>query len=552
MLDFGNLVNIQGVSWLATPVGKIEKGTTIRNLVLILSFFFALQIYTSAGLAETKTGVIVPLYSYVGGTWDELIEAKNLYPSVPIVAIINPSNGPGYARDANYDGGIQKLRTAGITVLGYVSTNYGSRSTASIKSDIDQYKNWYSIDGIFFDEMTNWVGMENHYSNLDDYAELKGYTFTVGNPGTDVPSSYIGTVDNIVIYENFGLPSISFLGGWHSNYDKKNFAILPFGIGSIDETFVKNAKESIGLIYITHDSLPNPWDSLSSSFLNLLSVLNTVESPPPVSTEITLAVKSVDLSGNSISGLWTEIYEEGELVKTGFTSISYTAVSGKQYKICMGDYNVFVFDHWETSNSDRCRTITPTQDQTLTAFYQTGETITPETFTLTVKSSYLNKSKSLWATIESDNVIVAKGYTPLTYKAATEKEYEITVLDNRSFVFDHWGDGSTSKFKIIKPTADTEITAYFKKLINITVRSKNLDSVLINGLYTTISDSVNGNLLMSGFTTFSYDGVAGENYMVCVANYQNYIFQYWGDGTTKNCVNIKPSGNKLMTAYYKT
>ena len=37
-----------------------------------------------------------------------------------------------------------------------------------------------------------------------------GMTFTMGNPGADTRSSFMGTVDNMIIYENQGLPSIDF------------------------------------------------------------------------------------------------------------------------------------------------------------------------------------------------------------------------------------------------------------------------------------------------------------------------------------------------------
>ena len=41
-------------------------------------------------------------------------------------------------------------------------------------------------------------------------------TFTVGNPGADTRSTYIGTVDNIIIYERQGLPLGDSLIGWQS------------------------------------------------------------------------------------------------------------------------------------------------------------------------------------------------------------------------------------------------------------------------------------------------------------------------------------------------
>src|SRR5437868_937297 len=74
--------------------------------------------------STTKTGIMIPLYSYPGSSWNSVIQSKTANPSVPYVAIINPSNGPGNAIDSNFVSSIKKLQSANITVLGYVYTSY--------------------------------------------------------------------------------------------------------------------------------------------------------------------------------------------------------------------------------------------------------------------------------------------------------------------------------------------------------------------------------------------------------------------------------------------
>ena len=49
-------------------------------------------------------------------------------------------------------------------------------------------------------------GQEETLKTLDDYANAKGASITMGNPGTDIPPSFIGIMDNYIIYENKGLP----------------------------------------------------------------------------------------------------------------------------------------------------------------------------------------------------------------------------------------------------------------------------------------------------------------------------------------------------------
>ncbi len=68
-------------------------------------------------------------------------------------------------------------------------------------------------------------------------------------------------------------------------------------------------------------------------------------------------------------------------------------------------------------------------------------------------------------------------------------------------------------------------------------------------MYTTIQ-SASGNTLAHGFTTFSFNGVTGTPYTVCVYNYQAIIFSHWRGGSTNPCQTVAPSSNLVMTAYY--
>jgi hypothetical protein len=47
---------------------------------------------------------------------------------------------------------IQDTRARGIQVLGYVTTSYAGRALVDVKADVDRWRAWYPLDGIFFDE----------------------------------------------------------------------------------------------------------------------------------------------------------------------------------------------------------------------------------------------------------------------------------------------------------------------------------------------------------------------------------------------------------------
>jgi hypothetical protein len=225
---------------------------------------------------SATTGTIVPLYSSPSSpAWTELIAAKTAYPRVPVLAVLNPSNGPGSGVSTSYASGISRLAAAGVKVIGYVYTSYGSRPLAQVQADIDRWRTFYpSTTGIFFDEQLNRAGQEAYYKTLSTYAKSKGFDFTIGNPGSDSIASYVGTVDVQLIYESAGLPSMTRLGGWHAQYDKKNFGIIPYAVDTLDANFVASARAAVGYIFIQNDTTPNPWDTLPPYFKTLLSLLS--------------------------------------------------------------------------------------------------------------------------------------------------------------------------------------------------------------------------------------------------------------------------------------
>jgi hypothetical protein len=228
----------------------------------------------SGSTSSTAAGTIVPLYTDPSdSSWDAIITAAVAHPTVHVVAIVNPSDGPGSSKNSGYTSGIAALQAAHIEVIGYVATGYGSHSIASMESEMDQWKAFYpTLQGIFFDEQSNSTSDVAHYQTLSQYAKSLGLNHTVGNPGTDVPAAYIGALDTMLIYESNGVPSISSLAQW-SSYAPSNFGVIPYAVSAMNTTFVQQARQYVEYIYLTNDDLPNPWDSLTSYFSTLLTAL---------------------------------------------------------------------------------------------------------------------------------------------------------------------------------------------------------------------------------------------------------------------------------------
>lgn len=349
--------------------GSINSNRSMPSFLLILIIGITCVVIAehrqNAEALEAQTGIIVPLYSYPGKTWDNLIREKNSHPLVPIVAIINPDSGPG-VRDPNYVVGIKKLQSAGIIVLGYVYTQ--KTDVVTIKNYIDDYKNWYNINGIFFDQMSNMHGNETFYLHLSNYVKSIGLNYTVGNPGTDTLPSYIGTVDNIVIHDGLDLPLISSLGGWHTNFTRNNFSIVSYGVDNINKTYVENAAKHVQYIYVTNSTLPNPFGTLPKYFDDLMGMIENNDKQNNKTSSVFITIKSYSDNGIPINGLWTEISSD-ENNSSGFTPFSFDAIINDHYTVTMSDFQNYTFDHWGDGTINDTKVIVPDKNMTLTAYY---------------------------------------------------------------------------------------------------------------------------------------------------------------------------------------
>jgi hypothetical protein len=160
----------------------------------------------AAAQARGELDIVVPAYFYpsANSPWVDMTAVAD---DVAITAIMNPSSGPGAAKDNNYVAAVNAFRAAGGRVIGYVHTSYGARPLATVTADIDRYAEWYDIDGIFVDEMANVGPAErlNYYKAIYDHAKgIDGQWEVMGNPGTHTIEQYLTwpTADRLVVFEN--------------------------------------------------------------------------------------------------------------------------------------------------------------------------------------------------------------------------------------------------------------------------------------------------------------------------------------------------------------
>jgi hypothetical protein len=84
--------------------------------------------------------------------------------------------------------------------------------------------------------------------------------------------------------------------------------------------------------------------------------------------------------------------------------------------------------------------------------------------------------------------------------------------------------------------------------VELRVRTVGLDGSTITGLWTVIEGS---GARTTGFSPVSYDAESGKRYTVTVADYRNYVFDHWENGSKDRSRTITPGDDTVIIAHYR-
>lgn len=227
-------------------------------------------------LERRTTGVLIPIYVRPGPEWERVAAAKAPRPRVPLLAIVNPNNGPGASKRESYAAAIPKLSGAGVQALGYVWTNYGGRPLSEAQTDIGRWREWYpEISGVFVDEMASKTEQLAYYQAVQKAVRYRGMTVVVGNPGTAPQRDMFGAADALVVSERAEALAVESLQKISADGGSGKIAVLVHGAPrSVVENWLPSAKSLLSYVYITDDKLPNPWNTVSSHLEATVEVLD--------------------------------------------------------------------------------------------------------------------------------------------------------------------------------------------------------------------------------------------------------------------------------------
>ncbi len=278
---------------------------------IIAAAFFTLGIHSSV----LATALLVPAYFYPSSDptqsyWDELTAAAAS--GANVTAIMNPANGPGSAFNSDYAAAVNSFRAAGGKVLGYVYTCYGgtqcftglppTQTTAQVLAAAQQYADWYGVDGIFLDEMSNRLVDLPYYQTVAQglRAAHAGWRI-VGNPGTSAPAAYLNVADTLVTLETgTGSYANASTEPWMLTADPARQASLFYNVATesamralLAEAVARNSS----YVYITDDRFiagdplaNNPWDQLPSYWAAEVAAAKAMRNVPEPATALLLLI----------------------------------------------------------------------------------------------------------------------------------------------------------------------------------------------------------------------------------------------------------------------
>lgn len=205
------------------------RSGSISGICILVALFAILSCVTIPPneFAQGSHGMIIPLYIYPSspvGTdaWTAVAEILADYPTLSIIAIVNPANGPGERVDNRYRRSIRRLVDRGVVVVGYVATTYGARPLPEVVRDIERWDQFYpGLTGIFFDEVEPGDDTDawerdgrRRVAQAVAVARQSGYPLIIGNTGRPVAADHFAEdlFDIVIIYENNQWPPASAIG----------------------------------------------------------------------------------------------------------------------------------------------------------------------------------------------------------------------------------------------------------------------------------------------------------------------------------------------------
>jgi hypothetical protein len=217
-----------------------------------------------SGSSAVCERLLVPAY-FSPPYWETAIHAQK----PPADMILDVTGvGAGTAPNAELLYLVKQARAAGITILGYSTTNVGERPVAEVETDVRHYAAWYGVTSIFLDRVSGRTKQVAYYKKLASYIHHahKGAQVWL-NPGVYPERSYMSIGDVVMVFENtYSQYLTAKVPSWAKDYPASRFVQTIYATpgAALTDALQTARKRNAGHIYVTDLVGSNPYQGLPS------------------------------------------------------------------------------------------------------------------------------------------------------------------------------------------------------------------------------------------------------------------------------------------------
>ena len=224
---------------------------------------------SAVGAELTMPQLLVPAYFHPASHPGEWAWLASRAAQVRFI-VLNVANGPGPQPDSAFTPVLERLRSAGVAVGGYVDTNYGQRSAPDVLADLGRHLEWYQVAGVFFDRVAVAAEQVGHYAGLTARARELGARVVAFNHGAHPVEAYAEHADLLGTFEGpwRAYPDLA-VPRWTRSRPASLFFHLVHSVPrkSFEDAYWLAARRNAGCAYVTDHSGANPWEGLPSGQL---------------------------------------------------------------------------------------------------------------------------------------------------------------------------------------------------------------------------------------------------------------------------------------------
>jgi hypothetical protein len=231
----------------------------------------------AAAAPATCQRTFVPAYPWSAAFWKRAITSK----PAPGVMILNVTGlGAGNAPVPHFQALVRQAHAAGVSVVGYSSTEYGQRPAAAVEADARHYKAWYKVNGMFLDLTANARSGLAYYRKLASYirAVIPGSVIWL-NVGAYPARGYMSVGNVVVAFEgSYASYRVQAVPAWTAHYKASRFADVIYATPRSDlaRAVSLSRHRRIGYLYVTSlPGSPDPYSALPGYWTSEVAAVAT-------------------------------------------------------------------------------------------------------------------------------------------------------------------------------------------------------------------------------------------------------------------------------------